>query len=453
LLSVFPGGCGIEAAESIGEGTAEGNVLEMLGALVDKSLLRQYLDADGAVRFVMFETIRSFALEMLEESGEAEWVRDYHATFYSRFAEESDQYLIGPTQAVALKRLETEHANLRAAISWCVRRNDADTALRVAGSLWRFWNLTGRFSEGRALLAKVVGSEEGGASLRMRAFYGAGVLADSQGDFEEAQRHFSRMLELARVEGSEWGVANATNNLGIIALRRGDLAAAESAFEKVFQSWSELGNEMAAALSLQNLGNVAREAEDLPLAKRRYEEALAGFRRLGDKRGEAWSLDLIGDIERRRGNLPEARELIEESLESFIRINDHWAVASVMADLGNVNREMGELEEARALLEESLLIFREVSDLKSCAAVLDMIAVLSGVGGEYERTVTIAAAAVAIRRSIGALAPSRRGSLDEYLIEAREQIGDAAADEAWRRGAELSLEQTIRYAETGSAGL
>lgn len=450
VLSVFPGGCGIEAAESIGERTEEGDVLEMLGALVDKSLLRQYPDADGAVRFTMFETIRSFASEMLEESGEAEWVRDHHAKFYAGYAEESDPHLIGPTQAVALKRLETEHANLRSAITWCIQRDDTDTALRLAGSLWRFWNLTGRLSEGRALLAKIVDSEEGRAALRMRAFYGAGVLADSQGDFEEAQRHFSRMLELAQVEGSEWGVANATNNLGIVALRRGDLSAAESALEKGFQAWSELGNDMAAALSLQNLGNVAREAEDLPLAKRRYDEALAGFRRLGDKRGEAWSLDLIGDIERRCGNLSEARELLEESLESFIGINDHWAVASVMADLGNVNREMGELEEARALLEESLLIFREVSDLKSCAGVLDMIAVLSGVAGEHERTVTIAAAAVAIRRSIGALAPTNRGSLDEYLIEAREHIGDAAADEAWRRGSELSLEQTIRYAETGS---
>jgi predicted ATPase len=453
LLSIFPGGCGIEAAESIGEGAAEGDVLELLGALVDKSLLRQYLDAEGAVRFAMFETIRSFAAEMLEESGEGEWVRDHHATFYARFAEESDQQLIGPTQAVALKRLESEHANLRAAITWCLRRNDADTALRLAGSLWRFWNLTGRFSEGRALLAKILGSEDGGASRRMRAFYGAGVLADSQGDFEEAQRHFSRMLALAHDEGSEWGIANATNNLGIIALRRGDLTAAESTFERVFQSWSDLGNDLAAALSLQNLGNVAREAEELVLAKRRYEEALAHFRRLGDQRGEAWSLDLIGDIERRRGHLPEAKKLLEESLESFIRINDHWGVASVMADLGNVNREMGELEEARALLEESLLIFREVSDLKSCAAVLDMIAVLSGVCGEYERTLTIAASAVTIRRSIGALAPSDRGSLDDHLIEAREQMGNHAADAAWRRGSELSLEEAIRYAETGSLGL
>ncbi|MDX1584577.1 MAG: tetratricopeptide repeat protein, partial [Thermoanaerobaculia bacterium] len=251
-FSVFNGGCDIEAAGAVQDMPDE-DTLEMLGTLVDKSLLRRETSSVGDVRFAMFEAIRQFASTMLGGDDDQNAVRDRHASHYAKLAQRTDSQLIGETQPIAMTRLESDHANFRSALDWSLHCDDAKTALELAGSLWRFWNLGGRFREGRARLHEVLAATKAEGPRRMRAVYGAGVLADAQGDFEAAHHHFSEMLELAREQNDEWGVANALNNLGITALRRGDLEGARSLQQRSLELWRTSENHSATALSLQNL--------------------------------------------------------------------------------------------------------------------------------------------------------------------------------------------------------
>jgi len=151
-LSVFAGGWTLEATEAVGtgEGIEEADVLDVLSGLVDKSLVVAEATEGSGVRYRMLEPIRQYAQEKLEESGEAEEVRRRHASFFLTLAEEAEPRLRGPEDMEWLERLEAEHDNLRAALSWALERGEAEPGIRLAGALWRFWEARGYYGEGLA---------------------------------------------------------------------------------------------------------------------------------------------------------------------------------------------------------------------------------------------------------------------------------------------------------------
>ena len=137
----------------------------------------------------MLETIREYALERLEESGEAEAVRRAHAEYYLALAERAEPELTGPEQACWLDRLEAEHANLRAALGWAQTQGPASAiGVRLVGALWRFWYLRGYLGEGRAAAEAALAAGGGTLAERAKAFYAAGGFAQEQGDYGSASR-------------------------------------------------------------------------------------------------------------------------------------------------------------------------------------------------------------------------------------------------------------------------
>src|SRR5215212_2401605 len=150
-LSVFSGGFTLEAAEAVGaarEEVGSGNVLDLLGRLVDQSLVVRSL-TEGASRYGMLEPVRQYALEKLEQSGEIEETRQVHAMYFLALAEEIEPQLIGPWEAEAFGRLEEELDNVRAALSWASEHGEAALGLRLGGALMSFWLTEGHFGEGR----------------------------------------------------------------------------------------------------------------------------------------------------------------------------------------------------------------------------------------------------------------------------------------------------------------
>lgn len=121
-LSVFAGGFSLEAAEAVGagDGIEEGNVLDLLSQLVDKSMVVAEARAASALHYRMLEPVRQYGLERLEGSGEAEQVRERHARYYLALAEEAEPHIMGPEQGVWLERLAREHDNFRSALSWAL---------------------------------------------------------------------------------------------------------------------------------------------------------------------------------------------------------------------------------------------------------------------------------------------------------------------------------------------
>src|SRR5215210_1326398 len=208
-LAVFSGGRTLEAIEAIcdADGDLPMDAFEGVSSLLDKSLLRQEEGPGGEPRFVMLETVHEFAREKLGKSAEAEEIKRTHAQYFLTLAEEAPPELRGPNQLEWLERLEAEHDNMRAAISWALERKEVEVALRLGGALSWFWSVRGYYSEGRRWLEAALAMDgRGSPEVRAMVLAGAGVLASEQGDLDRAQESCEAglaLLEHGEKEASE----------------------------------------------------------------------------------------------------------------------------------------------------------------------------------------------------------------------------------------------------------
>jgi predicted ATPase/DNA-binding XRE family transcriptional regulator len=171
-LAVFVGGWSLEAAEAVCDGGARGegrgasemshaplaprpSPLDVLELLAAKSLVQRGDDVDGEPRFDMLETIREYALERLDESGEASIVRRRHAEYFVALAERTRPALQRAGRPSWLRRLKVEHDNFHAALRWIVEQGEADLGLRLGGSLSHFWDQRGYHEDGHTLVDAV----------------------------------------------------------------------------------------------------------------------------------------------------------------------------------------------------------------------------------------------------------------------------------------------------------
>jgi predicted ATPase/class 3 adenylate cyclase len=190
-LSVFMGGCTVEAAEQVADPDGELgiDVLEGIASLVDRSLLRESEDDEGEPRFAMLATIREYAREHLKESGEEDELLRRHALEFARFAEEAEAGLRAGDQLLWFSRLESEHDNLRAALDSSAASGDDQTALRLGGALGWFWYAHGHALEGCARLTDLLArTENAPEERRARPMYALGVLLDQRGEPEQGGR-------------------------------------------------------------------------------------------------------------------------------------------------------------------------------------------------------------------------------------------------------------------------
>src|SRR6266576_2396220 len=132
-LSVFAGGCTLEAVEGLSTALGElpADVLDGVASLMDKSLLRQVEQEGQEPRLLMLETIREYGLEVLASAGEMESTRQAHAAYYLRLSEDAELELGGPQQGAWLERLEREHDNLRAALQWSLVQGEAQRSMEM----------------------------------------------------------------------------------------------------------------------------------------------------------------------------------------------------------------------------------------------------------------------------------------------------------------------------------
>ncbi|HEV8660551.1 MAG TPA: protein kinase [Thermoanaerobaculia bacterium] len=432
-MAIFSGGATLDAVSQICEVDEE-----TVASLLDKSLLRREA-SQNPERVTMLGPVRVVAAETLASSGDRSALADRHLKFFAALGEEIESILTGPGQPIALRRLDAEQNNIRAALTWSLTANQIADGLRLASTVWRFWEIRGLWREGRDMIDRLLrASAHVNTQLRRRGLYAAGVLADAEGDFGGSREYFEAMLQLCRVTGDAWGVADALNNVAIAALRVGAIADAEAMHNESLRLWRELDNHAAVALSLHNLANIERARGYMDKARSHYEESRESFRRIGDERGVALSLQRLGDIDRESGHLDSAAALYDESLRLFMRLSDHWNVANCMSDFGRLMHVKGDLHQAHELLEESLLIFREVGDRRSGATVLESLALLALDERQQERAEKLAGAVSAVRESLGAEQSSNPAILDLRT----------AASANWRAGERLSFDEAVEFAQT-----
>jgi predicted ATPase/class 3 adenylate cyclase len=256
LLSVFVGGCTLEAVEAVCEalGDERGKVFEGVASLIYKSLVQQGEQEGEEPRFMMLETIREYGLECLATSGELEVAWQAHALYYLSLAEKAEPNLEGQQQAEWLERLEREYDNLRATLKWCLERGELghsiEMALRLAGALWRFWEVRGHWSEGWNFLEQALERSKGGAILvQLKALKAAAHLAYVRSDIDRAEALSEECLARCLELGDRVGIAFSLRLLGLIAWWRYNFAVASSRTEESLALFRGLGNTSATSLS------------------------------------------------------------------------------------------------------------------------------------------------------------------------------------------------------------
>ena len=409
-LSVFSGGFTLESAAAVCEGGDEPATIDLLGRLVEASLVIAE-ERDGVMRYRLLETVRQYAAALLDETGDGPAVRAEHAAWFVGLAEATEPQLSGDRQTDAFATLETEHDNLRAALGHLDAAGDAHAAeqgLRLATSLSRFRYVRGYLAESRRWLERMLEAAGDAPSLlRRRALTAAGAVALLQGDYSAAVELSERSLAAARDTGDRRLVANGLSNLGAITLAAGDRARARGLLEEAVAIARSVDDTRIAALAINNLG-------DLALTE--------------------------GDYER-------ARPLFDESLALLRQRGDTANIARSLFNLGSVELMLGATSAAADRFRESVTLGRATGDKEDLAWCLLGVAGVAARRGDAARAAGLLGASVALLDAMGAaFKPFERHLHDDSVARATALLGPEPFERERARGSTLSLEAAIAEA-------
>jgi tetratricopeptide (TPR) repeat protein len=348
-LAVFVGGCSLEAAEDVCEAD-----LDTLQSLVEKSLARQ-----TGERFWMLETIREFAFERLEESGDAKAVGQRHAKHFLRLAEEAALHLENPPeQRRWLELLDRELHNIRVALAWASDGAASDIALRLAASLREFWFVRGHYSEGlRWLDSLIARSVSADPRLQSRALEAACELAIKVNEVALARRYAEDGLARARAADDKAAAARSLLVLGTEARLTGNAEQRDALYSEGFTLAREAGDFVLAARFLANFGVVALEAGDFDRARGRFRDSLALSKDAGSEQGIARAHGFLAGLALHEGHVEDGVILSRRSLEIAHRLGWMEAVVYQLGCLACAYAALGQTERAAKLVgAESRLV-------------------------------------------------------------------------------------------------
>lgn len=490
-LSVFVGGCTLEAAEAICSALANtsaglvGSALDGVASLIDKNLVQQQAQRDGEPRLMMLETLCEYGLEALVAGGEAQATYRAHAAYYLALVEQAEPRLTSAEKGRWLARLQQEHDNLRATLEWLLKYKEWEAALRLSSALWQYWWAHGHLSEGRTFVERALAESEGVASSeRAKALHVAGALASWQGDFEKGEILCKQGLALSRALGDFRGCATSLWTLGFVALERSDYGAARSLSEEAATLFREVDDKNGIAWALFNLASVllcqgeydrarslSEEAVvlsraggdswsitnslwflalvkfmqgDVTTAHTPLKESLALARQEGYKGGVAFSFFVSGLVTLQQGDMEMSLSLLEDSLVLFKELGDRHDAAQVLCILALVSFVQGNCAAAYTLLEEGLALARAVGNKWYIAACLVELGVVVGAQGEAAWAARFLSAGEALCEAIHGVLPPVIGTLREFAVTAtRTQLGEQAFAAAWAEGRTMTLEQVL----------
>jgi predicted ATPase/class 3 adenylate cyclase len=407
-LSVFAGGATLEQIEEICFEPAErGAALDVVTSLVDKSLLRE--EASGDVpRFRMLETIRHFATEQLEASGQRETYRQRHGTAMVAFTERGAAEVMGPEGRDWLDRFELERDNIRAAVAWSVDGSHTEPALRLLASCWRYWQIRGYLTEARAYADRIMAAPDRAQFpvANEAALEAAGGIAYWQGDFDGARVWYGEALDLARARHDDRAEANAIYNMTF--------------------TWSWEPGQQAEALRMAN-------------------EALEVNRRLDDQLGIGRSLWARSSALYFFGKHDAAAEDADEALAIFRAADDRFMIAwtRYMQSLIYLNR--GDQTSLHLALTEALDIFRQTDDVSGYVLVFDAFAAAAHAAGDDYRSARFAGFAAATEKlaggGLGALNRQYANFYPDQLIAA-----DPTFAAGYAEGQQMDLDRAVQLA-------
>ena len=332
-LSVFAGGCTLEAAEAVCD--AE---LDTLGALVDRSLVRS-----DSGRYWMLQTLREYSLDVLVRSGEKDDVRRRHAQWFLEFAKQADKHLQSADQANWLSRLREETDNLRAVLAWSLE-HDTGAGVELIPTLWRAWLMQGQLDELIAWLEGALANPTT-TDLQTRAIglreYGYAL--DQVGEYTRAWEALQESLELFRELGDRKCEAEVLLALSMVAHDRGSLEEALALANPALASFRELGERWWVAQALHLIGGFFRDNQDFQRASSTLEEALATFDDLGDQNFSQMTAHDLGDLALDQGDAERAGARYRRALTATLEIGNQYGQCMCTAGLACVAALRGDV--------------------------------------------------------------------------------------------------------------
>ena len=449
-LSTFAGGWTLEAAEAVGAGwyIEEGEVLDLLSALVEKSLVIANPTAGGEARYRLLEPIRQYAIRKLVDSGEVATVRRGHASFFLALAEKAAPELRGPQTTAWLGRVEAEHDNLRTALSWSLEGGDSRLGLRLTAAMWMYWRTRGYLSEASRWLEEALA--EGAAvdsTARAEALRGLGYVLKERNELRRSAASFEEALALYEQLGNKQRTADCLASLGWVAQYQGDAARATTLFERSLATARGSGNQAVVPSVLNGMAFIAREGDDFGRAQELWRQALAVARRQGDLFEAATILKNMGYTELAREKHERSTALLEEALMLGRRIGNKYVETDCLAILGTVAVLRGDARHGRALLQESLVFYVELGLKADTAENLEGLAETAGVLGEDVRAARLWGAAEGLRETFDIPWTVAERMLHEpRLAAARTRLGTTAWQAAFAEGKAMAPQETIEYA-------
>jgi predicted ATPase/class 3 adenylate cyclase len=396
-LAVFAGTFSVDAAETVGEGTdlPRATILDLLGQLVAKSLVQRTDD-----RYGLLETIRAFAGAKLDAAGERMSTGDRHATYYARLAASRRPRALGSW----LELVDAEHDNLRSALGWCIAEAP-ERGARIATSLYEFWLFRGYPREARAFLDALAARLDEGSASHSRVLLESGVFAYTAGEFDVAPALIAAGLSGARATGDREQVARGLVFKGAVALAAGRVEQAQAALD-------------------EGLG-IARDA--------------------GLGRIEADALHHLGALASVRGDQAGAATLFTASLERREELDIADEAGTTLTLRACVRLLARDLAPAREDITRALRIALALRD-RRVAWSLDVLSCLAALDGSADRAFRLGGAAEALFEVSGQRPPEMWSRIVQPLMdEARDTLGEDAANDAWRAGRALTFDQALHY--------
>jgi non-specific serine/threonine protein kinase len=413
-LSVFSGGCELQAAEQVCSDSdiEERDVLDLLSRLLDKSLVAFDESPGVQRRYRLLETIRQYGRDRLLRSGEASTVSDRHFAYFLGLARRAGPELIRADQVKWLERLEHDHDNFRIAIDWgTTEPSRRAAALELAQCVAWFWIKRGYFREGRQRLERILAaSPDVPRRLEVRALMSLAHLASFEGDLEMTRAATAKSLATARACGDDLTESFA---LGYDAITE-----------------SDAGNFNASA----ELAAAARE-----IAARCTDPAASQPLSL--------ALRMVGYGAMQRSDLPEAARLFPEAIAEERKAGDVWALGILLSDLAALRVLEQRHEEAASLAREALAFCRALADRRGMGWCLQTIAMLEAAADRPREAAMIYGAAEALFESVGATCQTTVTRVqDRYLSRARQAIGEIVFGDAAATGRALPVEDVLDMA-------
>lgn len=407
-LSIFSGGWTLNAAEEICSDDVlceRSTILTLLIHLMEKSLV---ISEDENGRFTFLETLREFAYEKLQNSGELESMRRKHFEYYLKFlkvAKANSQQ--GSDQLIWLSRIEHDYNNLRLALSWGVETKErVDLVMNFGLNIHNYWLTRSYIREARYWLPQILALDESPSEARANLLRYASDYASAQGDYAQAQLLEEEAMEISRNLGDEAGIYFSMDGMAVLAGMQGNYAKAFELLEQVLAYRRQKDNPSLLASTLNNLAIATRRLGNLDLAKEFYAEAIQINKAIGSSKSLSHSLN----------------------------------------GLAEVSAQQGDFVTARRLLQECILLRRQLVDLKGLSFSLNSLATLiEQLGDEYNAT-KLEGASARLREEIGFSISSASEKENVNLLQRlRDKLGAQQFQVAWADGQTMPLEQIIDF--------